>query len=520
MIKILIALFAVSLLSVPSSAQELKIGTQYAPSIDPHFLHTLPNLGYNLHLFEPLVVQNPDRTIGPALAERWEMIEPTRWRFHLRRDARFHDGSPLTADDVIFSFDRVPNVPNNASSYTLYLSSIDGLEKIDEHTVDIVTEVPNPQLVDQMRGVSIVRKALAESGATADFVSGEIAVGTGPFKFAEYRNGESFRIIRNDGYWGEAPAWESVLFRIMPDPSARVAALQAGDVDLIDFVRPGDAKRLSGDDEVSVVQVATNRILYVGANMGIESSTDITGPDGADLDVNPFRDLRVRKAISYAINRNAIVERIFEGFAEPSAQLAVRGIIGYRDDAAPDEQSYEEAARLLKEAGYEQGFGTAFVCPDVDVYPQICQAVAQMIARIGIEADVSLMPANIFFSRTVAPENDLPLYVSGWNNHTGTALPALLPLLHSYDRDRGYGGQNGMGFADAEVDALLGAAAQEMDAAENARLLDEAMRLLVERYPFLVLVRTDTIFATRRNIAYAPGSQNFTLAFRALPASN
>ncbi len=514
-------LLAAALLAAsPALAQDIRIGVRATPTLDPHFLFLDSNVAYHQHLYGRLVERDNEGRYIPGLAASWRTVDPLRWRFTLRRDVTFHNGSAFTADDVVFTFARVPAVPGNPAPYTNYLTSIVGVEKVDDYTVDIVTSRPNPLVPIQTNGISIVSRAATEGRVTGDFATGLAAIGTGPYRFVEYRSGERLVLERFDGFRGEPPHWRRVEFRILANNAARTAALLAGDVDLIDNVSPVDADRLAGNSAVAVHRSPSARIIYLGATISLGQSPLTTDAAGQPLATNPLADLRVRRAISHAVNRPAIVERVLGGYGEAASQLAVVGMDGFVADRQPDAFAPEESAKLLREAGWGQGFRTTLTCPN-DRYvgdAATCQALGQMLARIGIQAAVETAPASIYFSRLRTPDNQLPLFLLGWGNETGDAIGTLVGVVHGYDRERRMGSNNRSGFADAEVDELIQQAVVELDAARRSTLMEQAMRLATERYAVIPLYQPMVIFASRTGLTYLPNRDERTLAMRALPA--
>lgn len=510
-----------ALLALPAGAQEIKIGARATPTLDPHFLFLDSNIAYHYHLFGRLVDRADDGRYVPGLATSWRMVDPQRWRFELRRDVMFHDGKPFTADDVVFSFARVPSVPNNPAPYTSYLTSVGGVEKVDDHTVDIVTTVPNPLLPVQVNGITIVAKHAVEGRSTADFATGVAAIGTGPYRFVSHRQGERLVLERFDGYRGETPLWQRVEFRILANNAARTAALLAGDVDLIDNVSATDAERLNTTTGFAVHRAPMARVIYLGATISLGRSPLTTDAAGQPLEQNPLADVRVRRAISLAINRQAIVERIMGGYAAPASQIVTPGMVGFVASRQPDPFAPEESAKLLREAGWGQGFRTSLSCPG-DRYPgdaATCQAIGQMLARAGILASVEVMPANVYFARLRTPGNELPLFLLGWGDITGDATATLVPVVHSYDREKRMGVNNRSGFADADLDGLIEAAVVELDNAKRVALLEQAMRLATDRYAVIPLYQPMSIFASRAGLVYRAGlGDEKTLAMRASPA--
>lgn len=217
-----LVVFLIGLMTNVVSALEVTVGTQAEPAIDPHFLWLDTNVAYNSHIFDTLTGSDEDAKMQPGLALSWKPMDNNlTWEFKLRRGVKFHDGSDLTAEDVVFSINRIPKVPNNTTPYTQNVRSIVGMEIVDSHTVRLKTEQPDPVLPNRMRNVSIVSKKVAESATTADFKSGKAAIGTGPYKFAQYVPGDRYVLVRNDEYWGQRPAYDRVTFRIITENAAQ-----------------------------------------------------------------------------------------------------------------------------------------------------------------------------------------------------------------------------------------------------------------------------------------------------------
>jgi peptide/nickel transport system substrate-binding protein len=235
---------------------------------------------------------------------------------------------------------------------------------------------------------------------TEDFNAGKAAVGTGPFKFAEYVPGDRIVMTANEGYWGGKPAWSKVTFKPIQSGPARVAAVLAGDVDVIEDVPTADIGKLSKDGRVSIFQTISNRVIYFHLDHFREISPHITAKDGTPIK-NPLRDKRVRLAISKAINRAAIVERVMEGSAIPAGQLLPEKFFGVSKNLKPERYDVEGAKKLLKEAGFEGGFKMKIHGPNGRYVndAKIAEVVAQMLTRIGIDASVETMPPAVFFRR-------------------------------------------------------------------------------------------------------------------------
>ena len=231
-----------------AAAQELRIGLANEPTaMDPHYHNLSPNNSLLSHVFDSLVGQDDRQRLTPDLAESWKAIDATTWEFKLRKNVKFHDGTPFTADDVIFSFERAPNVEGSPSSFGIYAKGKQFI-KIDDHTLHVKTAAPYPLMPNDVSQVFIISRKHGQGAKTPDYNSGKAAVGTGAYKFVEYTPGNRIVLQRNDQYWGDKPLWQRITFRgIKSDPS-RVAALLAGDVAQIVEVPAPDKARLKKED--------------------------------------------------------------------------------------------------------------------------------------------------------------------------------------------------------------------------------------------------------------------------------
>ncbi|MBP9945205.1 MAG: ABC transporter substrate-binding protein, partial [Vicinamibacteria bacterium] len=322
-----LALAALALATLPTAAlakdREVSIGLQAAiTSMDPHYHNLSPNNSMMLHMFEPLIRRDANQKPVPSLATSWRAVDDLTWEFKLRKNVRFHDGSPFTAEDVVFTLKRVPNVPNSPSSFATFTKPIVDMKVVDPHTIVFKTAVPHVLLPSDLASVLIVSKGAGEKAATEDYNSGKAAIGTGPYKFAEYVPNQRVVLKANYGYWGGEEPWDKITFKILTNPAARVAALLSGDVQMIETVPTSDIAKLSKDPKFNLVDKVSNRVIYVHLNQSTEKSPPfVTDKSGKPLEKNPFRDSRVRKALSMGINRDAIADRIMEKKAVPAAQL-------------------------------------------------------------------------------------------------------------------------------------------------------------------------------------------------------
>lgn len=521
-ISVLAGIVAASLVAGQASAAELKIGTASEPSsLDPHYHNLTPNNTVRRHIFESLVDQDAKQRLIPALAESWRTVDDKTWEFKLRKGVTFHNGTEFTAQDFVYSVCRIPNVANSPSSFTLYTKGIDAIETPDPYTIIIKTAAPYPLLPVELTTFGIISAKAAggekvtfdKAGCKADswpttqaFNDGTLAIGTGPFKLAEYVKGERIVLDRNPDYWGQKPEWDKVTFRPITSDGPRVAALLAGDVDLVDEPPLQDLERLRKDPKVSVVETLSNRVVYLALDQA-EPTPTIKGTEGK----NPLRDIRVREALSLAIDRKAIVQRIMNNTAEPAAQLLAPGLFGTNPDLKVVSDA-KKAKELLAEAGYPKGFELTIGTPN-DRYindEKIAQAVAQMYSRIGIKTQVDAATVNVFFSRR--NKGEFSVYLAGWSAATGEASSPLKSLVATRIKEKGFGPTNYTGYSNPKLDELLTKALATVDDKEREKLLAETMKVAMDDYAVLPLHYEVTSWAMRKGLSYEPRADQYTLA--------
>jgi peptide/nickel transport system substrate-binding protein len=362
------------------AAQDLVVGLgANVTSIDPHFHNLSPNSNIAQHVFNTLIQQDDKQRLIPGLATEWKAIDDKTWEFKLRQGVKFHDGSPFDAEDVLATLKRVPWVPNSPSSFALYTKAVQQAIVVDPHTIRFKTAAPYPLLPVDLSSVYIINRKMVEA-PTVDFNAGKAAIGTGPFRFVEYKPGDRITLQRNDTYWGQKPHWANVTLRLMTNNATRVSALLSGDVQFIEQVPTADAKSLASNQNITLSRVVGNRVIYLHLDSFRDQTPQITDKSGQPLDKNPLKDVRVRKALNKAVNRQAIVERLMEGEAIPAGGLLAEGFFGVSPKLKPEPFDQEGARKLLAEAGYPNGFTMTIHGPN-DRYvndEKVLQAVGAM----------------------------------------------------------------------------------------------------------------------------------------------
>jgi len=512
-----LAALLLAALALPAAAQEARIAIQTeTSSIDPHFAVVGANHAMAAHIFDPLVASDRGLRPVPGLTQ-FSNPEPDLWEFRIRPDARFHDGSPVTAEDVRFSLERMPRVPNSPAPQIRLAGSLAAIEVVDERTIRLRSRGPDPSVPLNGMTAWIVSVRIAAQATTADFNAGRATVGSGPFRFVEWRPGEATRLRRSDTYWGPRPEFETVSIRPVANDAARLAALLAGDADIIDAVPPGEVARLGARGDVGITASPSSRFIYIGFDQGNAVTPFVTAKDGRPLAANPLRDPRVRRALSIAVNRAQIVERIISGSARAAGQIAVEGQVGYDPDLGPPGFDAAAARRLLAEAGFPDGFRITLHSPNNRYVEddKTAQAVAQFWARIGLDARVEVMPSNVFFTR--AGRREFSAFLIGFGHTTGDAWLGMSQVLMSYDAPRGIGGLNRGRYASAAFDAVMEEARNVMAPAPRDALLRRAQRIAFEQDTAIMPLHVpNNVWAHRATLTYEGGLEENTLAFRLL----
>ncbi|MBW6398438.1 ABC transporter substrate-binding protein [Roseomonas sp. HJA6] len=489
--------------------------------LDPHFLFAGPNMAAARNIYDSLINRDAESRFVPGVVESWEMIEPQTWELRLRRGVTFHDGSPFTADDVAFSIARVPNVPNNPGPYTSNLRTIDRVEVVDPFTVRLHTDQVNPVLPGQLTNIFVVSKRAAETASTTDFNTGRAAIGTGPFRLEQMRGQEGMTIVRNDAFWGEKAAYQRVDIRVIGNDASRLAALLSGDIEIIESVPPADVERLQRDQRVSVFRRNSDRIMYLLPNVRLDQFPLLTDANGQALPHNPLRDVRVRQALSIALDRNALVARALDGQGVATVQMVPEQFGGYDPSITVPPADPARARALLAEAGYPNGFVLTLGCSNNRYVndSRVCQAAGQMLSRAGFQVKVETQPWNVFSPRTLATRNDLPLMLYGLSlSSSRDASYILSTAVHTRRPGSAFGQGNRGGFSDARLDGLIDTMIGQTGPGREAEL-QRVARESLEQVPFIPIYNQVVVVAARRGVEYTPRMDEQMVAYQARPVA-
>ncbi len=476
-------------------------------AMDPYTRQETVQLSFLGNIYEPLLRWNRDLKLEPALAVAWEQTSPTVWRFKLRPGVKFEDGTPFTADDVVFSFSRIM-APS--SIMRAPLGALKEIRRVDDLTIDIETKLPDPILLQEQTNFYIMSKAWAEAHnalvpssintSKEENYAVRNAMGTGPFRLT-LREPDRRTIVEPNPGWWDKPQHNltRVEFDVIGSAATRMAGLLSGELDMVYAVPPQDIDRIAKTPGLKLWQSPELRTIFLGMDQSRDEllKSDVKGK-------NPLKDLRVRQALALTIDENLIASRIMRGQAHPSFMMWGPGINGY--NAALDKRpavDVEKAKALLAEAGYPNGFRLGLDCPN-DRYTDdeaICTAVASMLARIGVKIDLNAQTKTKHFATINPPTYATSFYMLGWTPATYDAHNVLWSLIGS--RGNGRGEVNDGGYSNPKIDALIEKIGIETDQPRRNAMIDETTTLLQQDVGYLPLHQQVIVWASKSNIDLA-----------------
>ena len=470
---------AIATIAFPLSAETLRWARAGdALTLDPHSQNEGPSHTIRHQMYEPLIIRDTTGAFEAALATDWapSADDPNVWVFNLRQGVKYHDGADFTAEDVVFSFERAKQ-PN--SDMKELIGSIVEVRAVDDFTVEIVTDGPNPILPSNLTNLFIMDKGWTEANNTVnvqDFEGGEITFattntnGTGPYKLVSREPDVKTVMARNDDYWGRDQfpmEVTEIVYTPIQNAATRVAALLSGEVNFLQDMPVQDLARVDAADGLVVKKAPQNRVIFFGMNQGADD-LEADNVDGK----NPLADVRVRKAMSMAINRDAIQQVVMRGQSQPAGMIAPPFVNGWTEAMDAESSTDIEAAKaMMAEAGYGDGFSIRLDCPN-DRYINdegICQAAVGMLGQIGITVNLDAIPKAQHFPKITDGKTDF--YMLGWGVPTYDSEYIFNFLVHG--REDSIGTWNGTGFDNDDVDAKIKSLASNTDLdARNADIAD------------------------------------------------
>src|SRR6195952_2736565 len=504
----------------PASSQTLRYANQGdLKSLDPCTLKETTTIAHHAHVYEGLVTRDKDLKTVPALAESWETPEPTRWRFHLRKDVKFHNGDPFTADDVLFSADRVRA---KGSNFTSVIPSDAKFVKIDDHTVDVVLTSPNPILTSQWDGWYIMDKKWCEehnavaptpASATTPSYASLNENGTGPFTIESHQPGVK-TVFKAYANWWRKPEHnlKEIIFTPIGSDATRVAALLSGEVDVIEPVPIQDIGRVDSSPNAQVLKGPELRTIFLGMDQTRDELlySNIKGK-------NPFKDVRVREAFFKAIDIELIKTRVMRGLSTPSALMVAPQLFALSKDFTRPKFDPDGAKKLLTEAGYADGFEVTMDCPN-DRYVNdaaICQAVVGMLARVGVKINLLAQPKAQYFAKILKPGNyQTSFYMLGWTPGTLDSHNVLYDIMGCRDDPKSARGEANLGgYCNKKMDEVADKVLQEPDTTKRDLLIKEAFEIAAKDYAYIPLHQQALAWGVSKKVKLSQRADNQVLLY-------
>jgi peptide/nickel transport system substrate-binding protein len=484
----------VALVCLPASAQTLRYANQGdLKSLDPYSLNETTSIAHLGQVFEGLTARDKELKIIPALAESWEIPEPTRWRVHLRKNVKFHNGDPFTADDVLFSAERIRA---KGSNFQTRIPSDAKVVKIDDYTVDLVLTSPNPILNSQWDTFYIMDKKWAEANnataptpaaATTPSFASLNANGTGPFIIESHQPGVKTVFKPNPNWWQKPEHnLKEIVFTPVASDATRVAALLSGEVDIIEPVPIQDISRVDASPNAQVLKGPEIRTIFLGMDQSRDELlySNIKGK-------NPFKDVRVREAFYRAIDVELIKTRVMRGLATPSALMIAPQLFPLSKDFTRPKYDPDLAKKLLTEAGYPDGFEVSMDCPN-DRYVNdaaICQAVVGMLARVGVKINLLAQPKAQYFAKVLKSGGySTSFYMLGWTPGTMDSHNVMYDIMGCRDDPKSARGETNLGgYCNKEFDAVTDKVLQEADTAKRDQLIKQGFEIAMKDWAYIPL---------------------------------
>jgi len=503
---------ALSLAVGAAQAVTLRVANQGdIQSMDPHSLNESLQLAFDGSIYESLVGRGKDMVVMPLLATKWEQTSPTVWRFELRKGVKFHDGTPFTADDVIFSFKRATADGSDMKGYT---APIKEARKVSELIVDIETLTPFPILPDTLTVFAMMSKKWCEENKATTPVDRRKGIentasfkanGTGPFRLKERQPSIRTVLVRNFNYWDKVESnVDEVVFTPIGSDATRVAALLSGELDVMEPVPLQDVERIKASSNHTVLQGPELRTIFLGMDQKRDELlfSSVKGK-------NPFKDKRVRQAFYQAIDVETIKARVMRGASTPTALMVGPGVNGFQADMNKRlPYDVEAAKKLLAEAGYPTGFEVTMNCPN-DRYVNdaaICQAVAANLARINVKINLQAETKNTYFPKVL--RRDTSFYMLGWTPSTTDAHDALYSLMAT-PTDKGQGQYNLGAYSNPKLDELTGKIQTESDKAKRGAMIREAFKVMQDDVGHIPLHQQALAWAFNKNVTLAQLPNNY-----------
>jgi peptide/nickel transport system substrate-binding protein len=510
---------ALGLAATPATAKTFRYAFQGdLNALDPYTLNESFTLGALGNVMEGLTKRDKDLKIIPGLAERWEIVDPLKWRFYLRKGVKFHNGEAFTADDVVFSLDRMRSPGSQIK--TRAPADMKAV-KVDDHTVDFVLASPNPILHAEWDTWYIYSKPWSEANGATQAQSPTAtslnpfalkANGTGPFTIVSHEPGVKTVFKPNPSWWGKPEHnLTEVTFQTIKNDATRVAALLSGEIDMMDPVPVQDIDRIKSNPNVTVLIGPELRTIFLNMD-SFRDELLYSSVKGK----NPFKDARVRKAFYQAIDMEAIHTKVMRGMSVNSALLISPLLYARAGEFKRHPYDVAAAKKLLSEAGYASGFEVEMDCPN-DRYVNdegICQAVAQMLARVDIKVKLNAMPKAKYFDKAGPNKKyDSSFNLLGWTPGSFDSWNVIENIIGCRDADGKGGLFNYGGYCNPKMPELNKKILVESDIAKRDAMIAEAFRLNHEEAGVIPLHQQSLAWGVSKKVEMAQRADNQILFY-------
>ena len=441
-----------------------------AAKLDPHLTTDVPSVNVQSNMFEGLIAKDQDENLVPGLATEWDAVDDNTWVFDLREDVTFHDGEKFNAEVAKKNFDRIMD-PDLAAPRAFLYAMVEEFKVLDEYKLEITTEYPFAPILAHLAhpvGVMVSPKSIdedyaaIEDGKEAGSIINAHPIGTGYFAFDSWDPGTEIKLVKNEDYWGDVALVDSVTFKAIPEGGTRLAELETGHAHLIEPVQPNEVQLIEGSDFGDIDVKISSSLSYVGFN----------------IDKEPFNDVKVRRALSMLINQDDMLEGVYEGYGVAAVGPLAPGVFGFNDAMTPLSYDPDAAIALLAEAGYEDGFKTTLWTNDNQQRMDMAVLIQEELKKANIEVAIEVVEWGAYLDKTANGEHDM--FILGLSNPVGDADYFLTQLFHS--DNLGEAGNRSF-YENAEVDKLLEAGREEIDADKRQEYYTDVQEILIEEAP-------------------------------------
>jgi peptide/nickel transport system substrate-binding protein len=456
-------------------------------SLDPAYDTNRKSISVMSQIYDRLIWWDGDGKLEPALATSWEMIDDTTLELKLREGVTFHNGDPFTADDVVFTFERLLDADNPVPLSSYMVGSMSGIEKVDDMTVRITTPSPRALIVSEVARISIVSQKAVEAGGEQ---YGLTPVGTGPFKLVRWDKNERIVFEAFDDHWRGRPELDELVFKIIPDEFARFAAIMAGEADVIPGVPPERVAELERNPNIKVVTVQSARNMFVGMNTWEP----------------PFDDVRVRQAMNYAVDVQLIVDTILSGYGVPNNSICGQVVVGFDPDLEGYDYDPEKAKALLAEAGYPDGLEVMFWGTNARYLKdkEIQEAIGAQLAEVGVKVTHNMPEWADYWGKYRPGELDGLMFLGTGND----LMDCDMTMTYRY-----YSQTAGQYFNSPELDALIEKEQAEVDPAKRQEIFDEIQRYIRDQAAWIFLYDPVDLYAINAQFDWQPRPDELEWAY-------